>query len=142
MPGETEDRFAIEELLARYCGHLDNGRFAEMAACFTEDGTWDTAYGAATGRDRIEALVRRLASHGAPRPRMLHLTANVIIEIAGDTARATSSWMVAQNSPRGPLLDCAGNYIDSLKKVGGQWLFANRKIDRYIAIDLDPKLPN
>ncbi len=139
---QLDDRIAIEELLARYCGHLDSGRFAEMAALFTPDGTWDTAFGAATGRDKIEALVRRLASHAAPTPRMLHLTANVIIEIEGDAARATSSWMVAQNSPRGPLLDCAGNYIDSLKKIGGQWLFANRKIDRYIAIDLHPKLPD
>ena len=134
-----EDRIAIEELLARYCGHLDNGRFAEMAACFTEDGTWDTAFGPAKGRAKIEELVRRLSARNQPRPAMLHLTSNVIIEIAGDTATATSSWMVAQNSPRGPLLDCAGNYIDKLQKVGGQWLFSYRKIDRYIAIDVKPE---
>jgi hypothetical protein len=136
---QLDDKIAIQELLARYCGHLDNGRFAEMAACFTEGGTWDTAFGAATGRAKIEELVRKLASRNQPRPAMLHLTSNVIVEITGDTASATSSWMVAQNSPRGPLLDCAGNYIDKLRKVGGQWLFDYRKIDRYIAIDVKPE---
>ena len=139
---QLEDRFAIQELLARYCGHLDNGRYAEMAALFTEDGTWDTAFGAAKGRDTIKALVRRLAPPANAEPRMLHLTSNVIIEIDGDTARATSSWIVAQNSKRGPLLDCAGSYTDSLRKVGGAWLFSYRKIDRFIAIDLHPSLPD
>ena len=90
-------------------------------------------------RAKIEELVRKLSARNQPRPAMLHLTSNVIIEIAGDTASATSSWMVAQNSPRGPLLDCAGNYIDKLRKVGGQWLFGYRKIDRYIAIDVKPE---
>lgn len=73
---------------------------------------------------------------------MLHLTSNVIIEVTGDTARAASSWIVAQNSKRGPVVDCAGNYIDSLQKVGTQWLFAYRKIDRFIAADLHPALPS
>ena len=137
---EIADRLAIQELLARYCGHLDNARFAEMAALFTEDGTWDTAYGAAKGRSEIEALIRRLVSPVPARPQMLHLTSNVIIDLEGDSARVTSSWIVAQNSPRGPIVDCAGNYIDTVKKVGGRWFFAYRKIDRYIAIDLKPVL--
>jgi hypothetical protein len=118
---------------------LDNGRFAEMAALFTVDGTWDTAFGAAKGRRAIQTLVGRLAS--GPRPRMLHLTSNVVMEINGDSAHVNSSWIVACNSERGPIVDCAGNYIDDLKKAGGQWLFAYRKIDRYIAIDLKPSLP-
>jgi hypothetical protein len=75
------------------------------------------------------------------KPQMLHLTSNIVIDLEGDTARVTSSWIVAQNSPRGPIVDCAGNYIDTVKKVGGRWLFAYRKIDRYIAIDLKPSLP-
>lgn len=127
-------------MLGRYCMCLDNGRFAEMAALFTEDGTWDTAFGAAKGRKEIEAFVSRLAS--GPRPRMLHLTSNVVIDIAGDSAHVSSSWIVARNSDRGPIVDCAGNYTDDLKKVGGRWLFAYRKIDRYIAIDLKPKMPD
>jgi hypothetical protein len=39
-----EEKDAIREVLAEYCFRLDDGRFADMAALFTEDGTWDTAF--------------------------------------------------------------------------------------------------
>jgi hypothetical protein len=52
MPTAVDDKDAIRELLAEYCFRLDDGRFAEMAALFTEDGTWDTAFGKAMGPAR------------------------------------------------------------------------------------------
>ena len=51
--GALEEKDAIREVLARYCFALDDGKFAEMAALFTEDGTWHTAFGKATGRAAI-----------------------------------------------------------------------------------------
>ena len=57
---ELAEKDAIREVMAEYCFRLDNDRFAEMAALFTEDGTWDTAFGKGTGRAEVEALVRRL----------------------------------------------------------------------------------
>ena len=60
MPTAVEDKDAIREVLAEYCFQLDDGRFAEMAALFTEDGTWDTAFGKATGRVAIAELARSL----------------------------------------------------------------------------------
>ncbi len=36
-----EDREAIRELDARYCRHLDQGQWDELADCFTPDGTFD-----------------------------------------------------------------------------------------------------
>ena len=56
MPTAVEDKDAIHEVLAEYCFRLDDGRFVEMAALFTEDGTWDTAFGKATGRAAIAEL--------------------------------------------------------------------------------------
>src|ERR1700681_4349498 len=56
----ADDREAVREVLAEYCFRLDDGRFDEMAALFTEDGTWDTAFGAATGRPAIAAQAARL----------------------------------------------------------------------------------
>ena len=43
MSTALEDKDAIRELLADYCTRLDNDRFEDMAALFTEDGTWETA---------------------------------------------------------------------------------------------------
>ena len=39
MPSALEDKDAIREVLAEYCFRLDDGRFDEMAALFTESGT-------------------------------------------------------------------------------------------------------
>ena len=39
MLSAIEEKDAIREVLAEYCFRLDDGRFAEMAALFTEDGT-------------------------------------------------------------------------------------------------------
>src|SRR5215469_18725669 len=58
MPTPVEDKAAIREVLAEYCSRLDDSRFDEMATLFTEDGTWDTAFGKATGRAAIADLAR------------------------------------------------------------------------------------
>ena len=77
MPSAVEEKDAIREVLAEYCFLLDDGRFAEMAALFTEDGTWDTAFGKATGRPAIAELARSLRTRVAePRPRAVHLVTN------------------------------------------------------------------
>jgi uncharacterized protein (TIGR02246 family) len=126
-----EDREAIRELLAEYCFRLDEGRFDDMAALFAEDGTWQTAFGAATGRAAIAELARSLRA-GAPRPRGVHLTTNIVIALDGAQARVRSNWTVVQNSPHGPRVGSGGAYEDQLVKQGGRWLFQVRKIDRFI----------
>src|SRR2546430_63460 len=67
MPTAVEEKDAIREILAEYCFRLDDGRFAEMAALFTENGTWDTAFGRATGREPIAELARSIGGSAAPR---------------------------------------------------------------------------
>lgn len=134
MPTEEADKNAIRELLAVYCFKLDAGLHEEMAALFTPDGTWDTAFGTGTGRDGIIAQLRKIAALSTgPRPRRAHLTTNIVIELAGDTATARSNWTVIENSAAGPRISSGGEYRDQLVKQNGQWLFKYRKIDRFIA---------
>jgi hypothetical protein len=133
MPSALEEKDAIREVLAEYCFRLDDGRFAEMAALFTETGTWDTAFGRATGRTAIAELARSLREGAGVRPRGIHLVTNISIALDGASARVRSNWTVAQNSPEGPAIGSGGAYQDELVKVGGQWLFRYRKIDRFIA---------
>jgi hypothetical protein len=69
MPTAVEEKDAIWEVLAQYCCQLDDGRFTEMAALFTENGTWDTAFGRATGRRfgaQPQGTGRRSAAAGGP----------------------------------------------------------------------------
>jgi hypothetical protein len=134
LPTAVEDKDAIRELLAEYCFRLDDGRFAEMAALFTEDGTWDTAFGKAVGRGAIAALAQSLRERaGAARPRAVHLVTNIVITLAGERAQAHSNWIVIENSAGGPKIGSGGAYLDDLAKLAEGWRFRYRKIDRFIA---------
>jgi SnoaL-like domain len=134
MPTALEEKDNIRETLAEYCFRLDSGRFDEMAALFSEDGTWDTAFGKATGRAAIAALARRLREGGPqPRPRAVHLTTNITVVLNGPRAQVRSNWTVVQNSPEGPKIGSGGAYADDMVRGDGRWLFRYRKIDRFIA---------
>jgi SnoaL-like domain len=134
MPTAVEDKDAIRELMAEYCFRLDGGRYDDMAALFSEDGAWDTAFGKATGRVAIAELARSLrARAGVDRPRAVHLVTNIVIALDGPRAQVRSNWMVMQNSPQGPKIGSGGAYIDEIVSEEGRWLFRYRKIDRFIA---------
>ena len=133
MTSALEDKDAIREVLATYCFHLDAGNFDAMAALFTEDGTWHTDFGKGTGRAGIIQHAQSLRSGDSPRPRGVHLTTNIVIELDGQTARVRSNWIVAQNTATGPKISSAGGYADDMVKQNGRWLFRYRKIDRFIA---------
>jgi 3-phenylpropionate/cinnamic acid dioxygenase small subunit len=133
MPTAVEEKDAIREVLAEYCFRLDDGRFDEMAALFTEDGTWDTAFGKATGRQAIAELARNLRARVAePRRRAVHLVTNIAIALESERATVRSNWMVMQNSLEGPRIGSGGAYDDEMVKKGGRWQFRYRKIDRFI----------
>ncbi|HZK88617.1 MAG TPA: nuclear transport factor 2 family protein [Stellaceae bacterium] len=137
MPGALEEKDAIREVLAQYCFALDDGRFADMAACFAEDGTWRTFYGEATGRQAIAEFAAGLRAHrpgqsSSRAPRAIHHVTNVVIALDGDSAKVRSNWTTVQNSPEGPKIGSGGAYDDDMVKVDGRWLFRYRTIDRYI----------
>ena len=133
MPTAVEEKDAIREVLAQYCFRLDDGRFAEMAALFTENGTWDTAFGRATGRSAIADSARSLRERaGDQRPRAVHLVTNISITLDSMSAQVRSNWTVVQNGPEGPKIGSGGAYDDDMVKIGGQWFFRHRTIDRYI----------
>jgi hypothetical protein len=134
MPTAVEEKDAIREVLAEYCFRLDDGRFAEMAALFADSGTWDTAFGRATGRAAIAELAQSIrARAGDERPRGVHLVTNISIALDGASAQVRSNWTVVQNGSQGPKIGSGGAYRDELVKQQDQWRFRYRKIDRFIA---------
>lgn len=133
MASALEEKDAIREVLGTYCFHLDSGNFEAMAALFTEDGTWHTDFGKGTGRAGIVDHARSLRKGDEPRPRGVHLTTNIVIELNGERATVRSNWMVAQNTDAGPTVSSAGGYADDMVKRDGRWLFQLRRIDRFVA---------
>ncbi len=124
------EKEAIRELLATYCFHLDADEFEEMAALFTPDGVWETAFGTGTGRDGIVAQARSIAK--GERPRRVHQTTNIVIDIWGESATVRSNWLVFQTGPSGPVIGSGGAYHDRLVRREGRWYFQHRRIDRYV----------
>ena len=132
MASPLEEKDAIREVMARYCFALDDGRFPDMAALFTEDGTWQTFFGKATGRKAIAEFAAGLRAHRTDNPRAIHHVTNIVITLDGDTAKVRSNWTTVQNAPEGPKIGSGGAYDDEMVKIGGQWYFRYRTIDRYI----------
>lgn len=133
MASVLGEKDAIREVLAEYCFRLDADRFEELAALLTADGTWETAFGMATGRTEIARLARRLAERRAPRPRRVHCVTNIVNRLAGMRANVASNWLLIENASDGPRIVAGGGYADEMVKKGGAWLFRHRRIDRFIA---------
>jgi 3-phenylpropionate/cinnamic acid dioxygenase small subunit len=129
----AEDREAIRELLARYCFLLDGYRLREFAALFTADGEWVSRNGRATGPAAIERLLRGLVPEPAPGKSRKHFTTNIVIELSGDTAEVMSNFLVARDSPAGPVIAVAGTYDDVVVKSEGAWKFKRRRLAHDIA---------
>ena len=121
------------EILTQFCRTVEAGDAAAFAALFTEDGTWDTAFGVGKGRSGIADQARAIAAIGAPRPRRVHLVTNIVIELNGDTATVQSNWALVQNTGAAPNIGSAGGYADRMVRQNGRWYIAYRKIDRFIA---------
>jgi 3-phenylpropionate/cinnamic acid dioxygenase small subunit len=128
-----EDKEAIRELLARYCFLLDGYRLSEFAALFTAEGEWISRNGTAKGPEAIEQLLRGLVPKPAPGSRRKHFTANIIIDLTGDSATVVSNFLVVRDSERGPVIAVAGTYDDTVVKTGGGWKFKSRRLSHDIA---------
>ena len=86
---DLDDERAIRRLMARYCHTVDDGAWEEVAVLWADDAELalrgETAIGPA-------AIVKLIASRQTPELRGLHVIANAIIDVEGDTARAVSDF--------------------------------------------------
>ena len=128
MSTELEDKDKIREVLAKYCTFGDNSRFSELAALFTEDGSWEGRMGSAKGRADTEALMVKTNPLAGQGPVRRHLVTNVVIVINGDSADVASTFMMVRESENGPMIGAVGSYKDVLSKRGQDWLIVTRKV--------------
>ena len=128
-----EDKDAIRELLSRYCFLLDGYRLDQFAALFTADGEWTSRNGTAKGPADIERLLRGMVPEPAPGRRRKHFTANIIVDLAGDSATVISNFLVVRDSEAGPVIAVAGTYDDIVVRTAAGWKFKSRKLSHDIA---------
>jgi SnoaL-like domain len=132
MPNlSADDRNAISDVLHEYIWCMDIGDIEGIVRCFTPDATVKDI----TGR-RWEAPdgPRNFAGHfinRPDRPAAQHWNQRMQIEDApGGGVRVTSYWMTSvDHEGERPTLSNLGRYIDTLVKVQGRWLIAEKQID-------------
>jgi len=133
-----DDKDAIRELLHRYCFCMDEGRFADLAALFTDDGEWIAPYRTAKGPADIAAW---LAQSVPPQPRRVHYVMNTIIDLGGARATARSNYLVMVEGTDGPVPSVCGVYDDVLVMQADGWRFQRRRLIHAFRGEMALRLP-
>jgi len=129
---KLEDREQILELMTAYGNTLDRRDFAAFGRLFAEDAEYGSGPGATRGRTAIQAqLERTLTSNpsGLPAPNF-HIFFNPSVQVAGDTATATSLGAYTAPDPAGGATRMVFfvSYQDTLVRQDGRWLFRKRVV--------------
>jgi hypothetical protein len=134
--GTPEDRAAIEKLMWTYDRMLDTYNADAYAKLFTVDG----AFGQTKGREALNKMIADIGKGQEERRAkgekltMRHFTMNQYLEFTGPaTARyhyyhQTIFGTGGATSPDPARIAAAGNGVDDLVKVDGQWLIKYRNV--------------
>ena len=113
--------------MARYCHTVDDGAFEEFAQLWTDDAEFvlrgETFVGPA-------AIIGKVSERQTPELRGLHVSANVIIDVEGDTARGVSDFVfMRREGGPDPLVKFIGRYTDRFVRTSQGWKFRRRHIE-------------
>lgn len=122
----------IQNLVYRYCWHMDHGDFDAMAALFANAEFTVPAGVYRNDPGALAAMYRewvRIYPDGTPRTR--HVTTNLIIDAeAPGRASANSAVTVFQQTDELTLQPIIGTRnFDHFEKLQGRWRFAARRIE-------------
>ena len=121
-----DDERAIQRLLARYCHLVDDGAFDELTELWADDAELALRGETATGP---AAIVATIAGLQTPERRGIHVGANAIIDVEGDTARAVSDFVFMRHEGNpDPMVRFIGRYVDQFVRTPGGWRFRRREI--------------
>jgi hypothetical protein len=123
------DDGAVRNLIGAYCQHLDDRRFADLAALHAPDATFEAMGRTCQGPAEIE---RFFDENVPPEARGKHLCFNTVLDLDGDRGSGVSDYAVLVPTGSGYGVTNAaavGRYIDEFVRRDGQWLFASRRIE-------------
>src|SRR3954453_12756834 len=109
---------------------MDAGDFAGLADLFAQATLADEHGNVfATGTDEMHAMWERQTIRYDGSPRTRHVTANPIIDVDGEFATCTSSYVVFHGTDDFPLQPIVtGRYADTFTSEGnGRWRWTQRR---------------
>lgn len=116
------DEAEVGRVLTRYTAALDAKDWDLLASCFAPSPVYVHPGGRLEG---LPAVVARCAAALDPLDATQHLLLNVVVDVDGDTARASSSFS-AQHVRAGRTYVIAGSYRDRLVRTADGWRIAER----------------
>ena len=125
-----EDVEAIRRLKAAYCAVADDDHNGQaLTELFVPDGTWSASIsGAFHGHEAMRGhfdsirASRRIA-HSS------HMVMNPVIDVEGDHATGTWSFLMLYTGTDGSRVRIVGFYRDTYVRVNGHWKFATLHAD-------------
>ena len=127
---ESEDRMAIDDLLAAYARAITRRRPAEVADLFEPDANLVvTGYGTFRGR---ESIVEFLGGLLEAWDGIVHLVHQGTVDATGDQSDDAEGWwaITEEGVLRGDGIRYTGMYHDSYRRgTDGRWRFARRRYD-------------
>lgn len=136
--GDLLDKLAIREVLERYMRYNDDGAADRIAELFDDDAVFQVVGQLVVGREAIRDFFRRGRDADPPawtepgqlltQPASLHLSANPVIDVDGDTATSELDFHVVRRDENGRAKSTlVGRYRDRLRRRDdGSWVITAR----------------
>lgn len=130
--GLLEDKEAIRALRDAYHSCINDGRYGDIAALFTDDAVVELGYLARyDGRAAIDAGFRGMGER--ERFFIKQYIHSHIIEVADDSATGRS-YLEARYGRYGVSYLVSGRYDDRYRRIDGVWRFSEMTIDFYYTV--------
>jgi len=131
---QLEDTKEITDVLIAYGTALDSRDFTAYSSLFAKDGSWSGGMGSVSGGPKAiyDFMTSRIGGggrgrQGGGRPATTyHIMSNFKIDVNGDMATASSRWTFV-SAARGPGIQIAGRYEDTLVREDGHWKLKARQ---------------
>ena len=131
-PLTTEDRLALQSLVARYALAVDTGDFEALRAVFVADAELDTGRSVRRGVDEIvtamEGLRRYEATHHLVGQHVLDTDTDTDTDRASGVAYCTAHHLAPNDTGRTDMVMYI-RYHDEYRRTSGGWRIATRRLD-------------
>ena len=125
-----EDRLDILDLYARYAQAVDEGRYADWCACFTDDGYLAVPVNNihVQGPEQLDTFARGYWKRSGGLER--HLFSNIVIAADGEGAQGSCylTMLIGGSGKQTPRFTTTGMYRDQLARTAGGWRFRGRDL--------------
>ena len=119
------DELAVQRLMSTYCQMVDDGRFAEVASLFTDDGVFENR----EVRIGQQQLASFLEDAQVPERRGRHSCAYALVQFEGDDlARAATDFIFMGHADGAFFMKFVGRYHDTLRRGPDGWQFVERRV--------------